>query len=219
MLAVHQSEVDNIVSEFLVTLEVFSFRSADAVFEQLLGIQGTTLSEQVIDVYLLVGQRLAQLYGIGAENPPKILINLNAMIVYRADMPRNAFAVGADTSPLRHLVDVDDLTTLIEKIASGSLLLEAYAFWDRVFIVTDAEFEYRTALGKRVSHLLGDKRIINELWRPVADLVDAENDEDELFELLENLMGDVAVDDTMDGRFDRLFAEAERPQHCAKFEL
>lgn len=219
LLAMQRDQVDTLVDGFVELLAEHRLPGAETVFNQLLGVNAVPLSEPVIDVFLRIGLRLAELYGVGRQHQPTVLINLNAMLVYRTDLSRRAFALDG-SSPLEHLADMYERTELVGAIAAGSVLLEAYAYWDRVFIFTDAEFGYRTASGRPVSHLLGDKRMMADLWRPIDRLVTGglagEADE---YELLAELMTDVALDDEMDGRFERLFSGLEADELPSKFEL
>lgn len=214
-----RAQVDTVIDGFVALLAEHRLPGAETLFNQLLGINAAPLSEPAVDAFLRIGRRLAELYGVGSQHRPTVLINLNAMLVYRTDLSRRAFALDG-RSPLGHLADMDERTELVAAIAAGSVLLDAYAYWDRVFIFTDAQFGYRTAGGRPVSHLLGDKRMLADLGGPIAGLVDGGlPGAGEQFELLAGLLTDVALDDEMDGRFERLFSGLEADGAPSKFEL
>lgn len=195
ILSIEMPDFRSYLLDFRLALNSHGYTSAETPFNELLGINGMSISTDTYAVYTAYANILAHMLGVGGCSDPVALINLNALVVFPTELATlNCYL--SVKSPLGCLAYVKNIYVLVQEMTAISVILDGYAHWNAGFTFLDSLYPSKTKSNYIISHLIGNKGflpLIGDAVRCLATSLYGPDGGDLLIEILTT----VAVNDNV----------------------
>lgn len=158
-MAIEMPDFRKYLLEFRSVLTSHGLSTAEFPFNEILGINGLSISKSSYEVYASFGNIFARMLGIGGCSDAVALLNLNALLLYAWELTTLNCYLSVNT-PLGCLANIKNIHVLVQEIAKTSVLLDGYAHWYNGFNFMDALHPSKTKSNYIISHLIGAKDLI-----------------------------------------------------------